>query len=59
MINYEIDEVMKELFDSLKSRLQTRLEQTRLSSIVFLYCIKNVIKWIQIVGNHILILLIG
>ena len=44
MINYEIDEVIKELFDSLKSRLQTRLEQTRLSSIVFLYCIKNVIK---------------
>ena len=50
MINYEIDEVIKELFDSLKSRLQTRLEQTRLSSIVFLYCIKNVINEYKLWG---------
>ena len=39
MINDEADEVIQELFDSLKNRYQNNL-----SSIMFSYCIINVIR---------------
>ena len=47
MINDEADEVIKELFDSLKNRYHHYLERRKaasLSSIMFIYCITNVIK---------------
>ena len=47
MINVEADEVMKQLFDWLKNRYQNDLELTKRSSLVsimFIYCIINVIK---------------
>ena len=47
MINDEADEVIKELFDSLKNRYQNNLESmkvTNLSLLRFIYCIINSIK---------------
>ena len=47
MINDEADEVIKELFDSLKNRYQNNLESKKGSdklSIMFIHCIINVIK---------------
>ena len=48
MINDEADEVIKELFDSLKNRYQNNLESIKSSEFVFdyylRYCITNVIK---------------
>ena len=47
MIRDEADEVLEELFDSLKNRYQNNLESMKvgsLSSIVFIYCVINVIK---------------
>ena len=47
MINDEADEVIKELFKSLKNRYQNNLESTRgseLPLIMFIYCIINVKK---------------
>ena len=47
MINDEADEVIKELFDSLKNRYQNNLESmkvTNLSLLMFIYCIINSIK---------------
>ena len=47
MINDEANEVMKELFDSLKNRYQNNLESMKGSDSVFdyvSYCITNVIK---------------
>ena len=35
MINNEVDEVMKELFDSLKNRYQNKLESMKASEFVF------------------------
>ena len=64
MINDEADEVIKELFDSLKNRYQNNLESMKGSEFVFdyvhlLYYKCHVIKYIQIVMDHIKILLIG
>ena len=48
MINDEADEVIEELFDSLKNSYQNNLESITellsLSLIMFIYCIINVIK---------------
>ena len=45
MMNYKADEITEELFDSLKNRYQNNLEKTvSLSSIMFIYCIINIIK---------------
>ena len=47
MINDEANEVIKELFDSLKTRYQNNLESMKgsgLFSIMFIYCIINIIK---------------
>ena len=47
MINDEADEVIKELFDSLKNRYKNNLESmkvTSLSLLMFIYCIINSIK---------------
>ena len=47
IINDEADEVIKEPFDSLKNRYQNNSNQLKvvgLSSIMFIYCIINVIK---------------
>ena len=49
MINDEADEVIEKLFESLKNRYQKNLQSMRdsefsLSSIMFIYCIINVIK---------------
>ena len=43
MNNDEADEIITELFDSLKSRYQNNL-LNNLSSIMFIYCLENVIK---------------
>ena len=47
-INDEADEVIEELFDSLKNSYQNNLESITellsLSLIMFIYCIINVIK---------------
>ena len=62
MINDEADEVIQRLFDSLENRYKNNLESIRgseLSSTVFIYCIVNFIKQIQIVLDDIGILLIG
>ena len=56
MINDEADEVIKELFDSLKNRYQSNLELMKCSEFVFdyvQYCIINVIKYIPIMEDHI------
>ena len=45
MINDEVDEIMKELFDSLKNRYQNNLESMKGSEFVFSY--------VQIMVNHI------
>ena len=45
MINDEVDEIMKELFDSLKNRYQNNLESKKGSEFVFSY--------VQIMVNHI------
>ena len=56
MINNEADEVIKELFDSLKNKYQNTLESMKgsgLSSINFSYCIINVrIRITRIVVDH-------
>ena len=48
MINDEADEVIEELFDSLKNRYPINLESwgklVSFSSIMFIHCIINVIK---------------
>ena len=48
MVNNEADEVIKELFNTLKNRCQNKLESMKglssLSSVMFIYCIINVIK---------------
>ena len=48
MTNDDTDEVIKDLFDSLKNRYQNNLESIlsliSLSLIMFIYCIINVIK---------------
>ena len=47
MINDEVNEVIKELFVSLKNRYQNNFESMKivsLSLIMFIYCIINVIK---------------
>ena len=47
MIHDEADEVLEELFDSLKNRYQNNSESMKvvsLSSIMFIYCVINVIK---------------
>ena len=44
MINNEADEVIKELFDSIKNRYQNNLQSRKvvsLTSIMFIYCIIN------------------
>ena len=50
MINYQADEVIKELFESLLSRHQIGLEATMKGSdiffIVLIYCITNVKKYV-------------
>ena len=47
MINDEADNGMKVLYDSLKNRNKNNLESMEeLSSIMFVYCIVNVIKLI-------------
>ena len=48
MISDEADEVREELFDSLKKRyqkkLETKMRNSELSFIMFIYCIINVTK---------------
>ena len=45
MVNGEADEVIKELFDSLRNRYQNNLESMKRSdSIMFIYCIIKIIK---------------
>ena len=48
-MNDEADEVIKDLFDSIKNRCQNNLESMKgkvvsFSLIMFIYCIINVIK---------------
>ena len=55
MINDEADKIIEELFQSL-SGYQIGLEISMKGSgfvFVFIYCIKNVIKQIQIIVDHI------
>ena len=62
MINNEADEVIKELFDSLKNIYQNNLESMKgreFVIVIFIYCISNVIKQIGILMDHIEILLVG
>ena len=54
MVRGEEDKVIKESFDSIKKDIVVSL-----SSIMFIYCIINVMKQIWIVVDHIQILLIG
>ena len=54
MVSGEEDKVIKEPFDSIKKDIVVSL-----SSIMFIYCIINVMKQIWIVVDHIQILLIG
>ena len=49
MMNDEADEVIKDLFDSIKNRYQNNLESMKgkvvsFSLVMFIYCIINVIK---------------
>ena len=56
MINNEADEVMKELFGSIKNRYQNNLESMKGSEFVFdyVYLLQiNAIKGIRIVVDHI------
>ena len=55
MIYDETDEVIKELFHSLKNRYQNNLELIKSSEFAFMfsYCITNAIKSIPIVVDHI------
>ena len=57
IINDEADEVIRELFDSLKNRYQSNIESMKDSAFVFNYVhllyYKNVIKQIQILWDHI------
>ena len=62
IISDDADEVIKELFDSLKNRYHNNLESIKgsdLALIMSIYCIINVIKQIRIMLDHILIFLIG
>ena len=61
MISDEADEVIKELFDSLKNRYQNNFESMKASEFVFDYVqlLCYVIKSIRIVVDHILILQTG
>ena len=45
MINDEADEVIKELFDSLKNRYQNNLESTKGSELVFDYVYVWLLQW--------------
>ena len=61
-INDEADEVIKDLFDSLRNTYQNNLESIKdvsLSLIMFSYCIVNAIKQIPVEVDHLQILLIG
>ena len=51
IMNDEADEVIKQLFDSLKNRHQNNLESME-GSVFFIYCITNVIKSIPIMLDH-------
>ena len=56
IISNNADEVIKKLFDSLKNRYHNNLESMKgsdLALIMFIYCIKNVIKQIRIMVDHI------
>ena len=57
IINDEADEVIRELFDSLKNRYQSNIESMKDSAFVFNYVhllyYKNIIKQIQILWDHI------
>ena len=49
MVNDEVDEVIKEFFDSLKNKFQNNLESMKVSGSKFVrlcsfYCVINVIK---------------
>ena len=62
IISDDADEVIKELFDSLKNRYHNNLESIKgndLALIMYIYCIINVIKQIRIMVDRILIFLIG
>ena len=62
IISDDADEVIKELFDSLKNRYHSNLESIKgndLALIMYIYCIINVIKQIRIMVDRILIFLIG
>ena len=56
LTNDEADEVTEKLFDSLENRYKNNLESMKdseLTSIMFIYCIINVIKYIRIAVDHI------
>ena len=44
MMNNKTNEIIEELFDTLKNRSQNNLESMSLSLTMFSYCIINVIK---------------
>ena len=52
MINDEVDEIMKELFESLKKRYQTMLEESMKGS-ECVHLLHYVIKYTQMVVGHI------
>ena len=60
-INDEADEVIKELFNLVKTRYQNNMKSMKGKKFVFMliYCIINVIKETPIVVDHIKILVIG
>ena len=60
-INDEADEVIKELFNLVKTRHQNNMKSMKGKKFVFMliYCIINVIKETPIVVDHIKILVIG
>ena len=53
MISVEGDKVIKKQFNSLKNRYQNNLEVMSWSSIMFSYCIINVMKQLSIMVDHI------
>ena len=59
MISVEGDKIIKKQFNSLKNRYQNNLEVMSWSSIMFSYCIINVMKQLSIMVDHIQILLTG
>ena len=59
MISVEGYKVIKKQFNSLKNRYQNNLEVMSWSSIMFSYCIINVMKQLSIMVDHIQILLTG